>query len=182
MTEGTTQFQLISQRFPASRIFPSNTAEENVESFSKGKCNVFAAGIVEGSDSSIRKFYSGEYDIGSTKFSRETFALVTTEDDPVFSKFVDWVVNSVYYAEERGITQSTYLQMPRVDLFLPLINDSMLRNAIQAVGSYEEIWARHVGSKGLEREGRNLFNSYPMGPMLYSDQSWDKTPPAVPTR
>lgn len=143
-----------------------------MESLAKGDCNVLAGGAVEISRASIEKWYSGEYDIGTQSFSRESLALVTLEDDPLWSKFVNWIVVSTFYAEEQGITQSTYLQMPRVDLFQPLIGDEMFRNAIRAVGSYAEIWDRNAGSKGLVREGKNLLNTYPLGPLLISDLNW----------
>jgi hypothetical protein len=172
VTEATTQFLVLSEIFPPPRLYVTNSTSETVESFGHGKCNVLAGGSVEVSKASIEKWYSGPYDIGTQSFSRESLALVTLEDDPQWSKFVNWIVVATLYAEEQGITQATYLEMPRVDLFRPLIGDELFRNAIRAVGSYAEIWNRNAGSKGLEREGRNLLNTYPLGPLLLSDQNW----------
>jgi general L-amino acid transport system substrate-binding protein len=176
VTEKTTQFDLLTDIFPASRLHVTNSSSETVESFGNGKCNALAGGSVETSQASIQKWYSGPYDIGKS-FSRESLALVTLEEDPLWSKFVNWIVVATLYAEEQGIGRATYLKMPRVDLFRPLVGDEMLRNAIRAVGSYAEIWDRNAGSNGLIREGRNLLNTYPLGPLLISDQNWDM--PAV---
>lgn len=100
---------------------------------------------------------------------------MTNKEDVIFSKFVDLVVNAIIYAEENGITQETSIQMPRVDLLRPLIGDTMMRNVIEAVGNYQEIWNRH--NEGLEREGRNLLNKVPLGPTLMTDQTWNRPPP-----
>ena len=178
VSEGTTQADLMSKVFPAERLVLLEGSLETVESFANGVCQVYASGVVERSEAAIRKFYSGEYIVGSTAFSRESLALVTNEHDVVFSKLVDVVVNAILYADEQGITQETYLAMDRVDVFHPLVGDTVFRNVIQAVGSYQEIWDRHVSPQGLGREGRNMLNTYPFGPMLTTDQTWDRRPPA----
>lgn len=175
VTFSTTQHDLLSRIFPSFHLVLSDSTSENVESFSDGKCQVLAAGSVEVSKASIEKYYSGDYEIGSLSLSRESLALVTTEDDPLWSKFVNWVGIGLVYAEEKGITQETYFEMPRVDLFGPLIGDQMLRHAIRAVGSYGEIWTRNAAARGLKRDGRNELNTNPLGPMLISDLTWDQS-------
>ena len=179
LSEGTTQANLMRNvyEFPAERLIVTDGTLETVESFGKGVCQVYASGVVERSPAVIQRYYSGEAFVGSTAFSRESLALVTNEDDFVFSKLVDAVVNAIIFADEQGITQETYLEMDRVDIFAPLVLDTVFRNVIQAVGSYQEIWDRHASPQGLEREGRNLLNTYPFGPMLMTDQTWDKRPP-----
>ena len=155
-----------------------NGALEVVEAFGKGECNVYASGVVERTPTAIRKFYTGAYVVGTAPLTRESFALVTREDDPVFSKFVDIVVNAILYADAQGITQKNYLRMPRINLLQSLINnDSMLRNVIRAVGSFREIWERHATPQGLERSGRNELVTFPLGPMLTQVYTWDKPPP-----
>ena len=173
VTASTTQHDLLSRIFPSNSLVLSDSTSENVESFSDGKCQVLAAGSVEISKASIEKYHVGEYEIGSQALSRESLALVTTEDDPLWSKFVNWVGIGLVYAEEKGITQDTFYEMPRIDLFGPLIGDQMLRHAIRAVGSYGEVWERNAGVRDLERDGRNQLNTNPLGPMLISDLTWD---------
>lgn len=119
--------------------------------------------------------YTGEYETSMTSFSRESLSLVTREDDVTWSNFVELIVTATIYADEHGITQASYLEMPRVDLFHPLIGNEMLRHAIRQVGSYAEIWDRNAASTGLEREGRNMLNALPyLGPQLISDLLWDQ--------
>jgi len=177
VTEGTTQYSILSQQFPHLNLVVSDAPEETVESFGRGDCQVFTSGIDRRTETTIRKYYSGSYVVGSKVYSRESLALVTNKDDVIFSKLVDLVVQSILYAEENGINQENYHQMPRVDLLRPGISDNLMRNAIRAVGNYEEIWNRHAGSQGLEREGRNLLNKVPLGPALMNDQTWDRSPP-----
>lgn len=152
------------ESFPPSRLLVSKSTSENIESLGKGKCNVIAGGSVEVSKASIEQWYDGTYDIGTKSFSRESLALVTTEEDPVWSKLIYWIVVATLHAEEYGITQASCNAMPRVDLFRPLLGHEMLRDAIFAVGSYGEIWKRNARNL-LEREGRNLLNTYPLGPL-----------------
>jgi len=177
LTEGTTQYALMSERFPLSRLVLSDGPEETVESFGRGDCQVFASGVDERTKSTIQKFYSGDYVVGSIAYTRESLALVTRKEDVVFSKVVDLVVNGIIYAEENGITQETYIGMPRVDLLHPLVSDNCLRNAIRVVGNYGEIWHRHASAQGLDREDRNLLNTFPLGPTLMNDQTWNRPPP-----
>jgi len=141
---------------------------------------VYASGVVERTAAAVRKYYpDGEYLVGTVPFTRESLALVTKEDDVVFSKLVDVVVNAIIYADEQGITQETYLDMPRTNLFQSLLgNDAMFRNIIRAVGNYQEIWNRHTNPQGgLLRGGRNLLNAYPVGPKLITVHTWNKRPP-----
>jgi len=51
----------------------------------------------------------------------------------------------------------------------------MLENIILAVGNYQEIWDRHLGSQfpRLDRNMKLNTNPFPLGPMLISNQNWD---------
>jgi len=148
-----------------------------VENFGRGLCQVFASGVNDRTKSTIGTFYTGDYVVGSISYTRESLALVTNKEDIVFSRFVDLIVNAIIYAEENGITQEKYLDMPRVDLLRPLLGDSIMRNAVRAVGNYREIWDRHASVQGIEREGRNLLNTHPLGPALITDQTWNRPAP-----
>ena len=179
LSEGTTQADLMSEVFPADHRRLLKGTQETVENvFGDGDCQVYASGVVERSAAAIKTFYSGNYTVGSKVFSRESLALVTNEDDVVFSKLVDAVVNAILYADEEGITQETWGEMPRVDIFHPLVGESVFRYVIRAVGSYQEIWDKYASPQGIERDGRNMLNTIPLGPMLTTDQTWDRRPPA----
>jgi hypothetical protein len=174
--KNTTQSQILVKMFDSQYILETSDTLDTVERFVNGDCNVIVGGAVEIAQESILNLgYTGEYAIGQTAYSKESLALVTTEEDVVWSNFVHWVVMATIYAEEQNITSSTFQKMPRVDLFQPLINDGMFRNVIRVVGSYAEIWDRATSRQNLNRTGRNLVNSLPvLGPQLYSDLLWDK--------
>ena len=159
----------------SDHVLELSDTSETIERFVQGDCNAIAAGFVETNPNNIAGLgYSGEYEIGPTAYSRESLALVTREDDVVWSNMVASVVTATKYAEENNITSATFQQMPRVDLFQPLVNDDLFRNVIRAVGSYAEIWERAATPRGLDRTGRNLLNTLPLGPQLVSDLLWDK--------
>jgi hypothetical protein len=180
----TTQYDVLSGLFPEERLVVLDGDLTVVESFGTGVCEVYASGIVERTADAINQFYSGDPVIGTVPFTRESLALVTREDDVVFSKLVDAVVNAIIYADEQGITQDNSTNMPRVNLFQPLIsNDAIFRNIIAAVGNYQEIWDRHTNSPlGLLRGGRNSKNTLPLGPMLMNFLTWNKRPPTPEKR
>lgn len=176
VTKNTTQSQRLVELIDSQHILETSDTFDTVERFVNGECNAIVGGFVEIAPENILNLgYTGEYAIGHTAYSRESLALVTTEEDIVWSNFVNWVVMATIYAEEQNITSSTFQKMPRVDLFQPLVNDGMFRNVIRAVGSYAEIWDRATARQNLERKGRNLLNSLPrLGPQLYSDLLWDQ--------
>lgn len=78
---------------------------------------------------------------------------------------MNWVVSAIFYAEEEGITQSAATSMPVVNLFGPLYS-RMFRDAIEAVGSYGEIYTRNAEDQ-IPRGGLNLLNVNPFGPQHY---------------
>lgn len=176
VTTGTTQSELLKQVLSPTHILELSETSETIEGFVNGRCNTIFGGYIEVAPATVANAgYQGDYEVGPSAYSRESLALVTREDDVMWSNLVDWVVAATFYAEEQNITQATAQQMPRVNLFLPLVNDELFRNVIGAVGSYAEIWERSAARYGLERQGRNLPNTLPnLGPQLISDLLWDK--------
>jgi general L-amino acid transport system substrate-binding protein len=160
--------------FREDRLVFSDGTLETVELFGQGKCQVFASGVVGRTAEIVNDYYTGEYVVGEVPFTRESLALVTREEDVVFSKFVDAVVTAILYADEHGITQESYSLMRRIDLFRPLVSDTMFQNIIRAVGNYQEIWDRHTNPRGLVRGERNLRNTIPLGPMLITVHRWNR--------
>jgi len=95
-----------------------DSTDEAVEAFANEECDVFVSGMIGWSDASIRKYYKqGPYVLGNRSYSRESLALVTKEEDVIFSKLVDLVVNVILYADENDITQAGYRRMPSINLF-----------------------------------------------------------------
>lgn len=138
------------------------------EGLATGACNAVAGGVVDVSVSNIRSIgqYEGEYETGSGRFSKDPLALVTRQDDPQWSAYVYWIVSAIFYAEEQGISADSSLDMPVVNLFGAL-HSRMFRDAVQAVGSYADIYQRNIGDDEAPRGGLNLLNMNPLGPQHY---------------
>ena len=164
--EGTTFESIIKTLFPERFVVPRAAIELSVQGLVSGECNVIAGGVVDVSLTTIRSAgYDGDYQTGSNRYSRDPLALVTRQDDTVWSNFVFWIVASTFYAEEEGITKDTADAMPEVSLFGPLYTD-MFRLAIGAVGNYGEIYARQAEAE-VPRGGLNELNASPSGPQMY---------------
>ena len=177
VASSTTQYTILT-----SGLVPEENLEEVVggdqavvDTFLNGTCQVFASGVV-GRTAAI---LGGDFHTGTVPFSRESLALVTNEDDVVFSKLVDAVINAILYADEQGITQANAADMPAVNQFCPLLcKEAMFQNVIAAVGNYQEIWDRYTNAPdGLVRGQRNKKVEYPFDAMLLNDQTWDRPPP-----
>lgn len=177
VTSNTTQSDLVHRTFPNVPKTLSASTSRNVAALRGDACNVLVGGSADIFQlRSQTWFEEWLYVVGTKHLSRESLALVTRDDDPLWSKFVNWVVLATIHAEEKGITQEANWEMPHVNLFGPTINDEVLVDVIGAVGSYDEIWRRHATfDKFLEREGRNLLaaNANNSSPILRSDLFWD---------
>jgi len=89
----------------------------------------------------------------------DNFCLAVRQDDHDWDTFVYWVVMATIIAEDRGINLANSTKMPEVFVFGSEYN-RMLRDAILAVGSYEEIYNRNL--EGIvARGGRNVLNNDP---------------------
>ena len=166
VTEDTTFETRLRALFPARFLVTQDSLTDSINALNSGECNVVAGGVVDVSLTNIRNIgYVGEYKTGNNRFSKDPLALVTRQDDQHWSKFVFWIVSSIFYAEEQGITQSIPGEMPRVSLFGPLFFE-MLQNAIAAVGNYAEIYERNAEAE-VPRGGLNSLNEALSGPQHY---------------
>ena len=86
VTESTTQSQRLKEVVSADHIIETSDTPETIERFVQGECNAIAAGFVETAPANIASLgYTGSYEIGPTAYSRESLALVTRQDDALFS-------------------------------------------------------------------------------------------------
>lgn len=93
--------------------------------------------------------------------------LVTRQDDSQWSKYVFWIVQSTFYAEEKGVSFDTMNDMPEVNLFGKRLA-RMFRDAILAIGNYGDIYERNLATR-IPRQARNLLNLLSLaGPQLYA--------------
>jgi hypothetical protein len=164
--EQATSFAVIvKDTFGDEFALESPTLETIALRFRDGDCNVVAGGTLDNTVIPGLGGYTGPYDFGSGKFSKDPLALVTREDDPEWTSFVNWVVLATIQAEEQGITQNTGDKMPLLFLFGPLFT-RFFRNIIQAVGNYAEMYERNLAPL-LDRVGLNTLNRSPLQPQHY---------------
>ena len=166
--QGTTSIDFIEEQlFDPKFLVAKPTGSAAIGGLESGDCKAVAGGIAETSERSVRfGGYSGDYDVNvDCPFTDEPLALVTRDDDPVWSDFVFWVVSGLMYAEEANVTNVTWREMPQVNVFGPMYIN-MLRHAVQAVGSYGEVFERNSNG-GVPRRGKNLLNQPPFGPQLF---------------
>ena len=167
---GTTTIEAVRTEYQESYIVPTNGRAEQFWKIENGECNVIAGERSSLIDPVIRgDGYNGPFELGSRTFFKEPFTPVTRQDDPVFSAFVYWVVEALFYAEEQGITRATASEMPRVSLFGSQYI-RMFEHVIATVGNYGEIYARNIDSP---RAGGNVLNGSPNGPQHF-------VPPGLP--
>jgi hypothetical protein len=155
VTSNTTNYDVVSKKFMEAlfEVDPSS-GRSSAQIYADGDCNVIAGGLSEvslagdtaGSNFEIRSIL---------RDTTEPLALVTRQDDPQWSDFVHWIVTATFYAEENGYTMSNADRMPEVFLFGSTYAQ-MLTRAIEAVGSYADIYERNIGGR-FNRTGLNLL-------------------------
>jgi hypothetical protein len=107
-------------------------------------CNVLAGDQFEIAAKTVKSNgYFGDYEVGMNTYSKEPLALVTRNDDPMFSDFVNYVLMALMAAEEQNYSQDTASSFVTSTIFGEEYK-SMFQNAVREVGNYAEIYARHL--------------------------------------
>ncbi len=166
VNKGTTAFDALTRLFIDHIIVPKANDQQVLDCLKNKDGNVIAANGFSTAHASVReRGYSGHYQTNTKLFSKDNLALVTRQDDPQWSSFVNWVVVATFYAEEQNLTQATYQDMPTTNL-LGTEFTYMLQNVILAVGSHGEILARNAGDQ-YNISAINRLNTNPYGPQHY---------------
>lgn len=152
---------LVKELLPEQYIVLSDDGVLDIDN-----CNALAGHGVDISVPNVRaNGYEGAYQVGRNQYSKNPLALVTREEDVQWSKFVFWIVSSLFHAEDGNISQVNAQEMPVVNVFGAPFTD-MFRNAVGAVGNYGEIYTRNIGNS-LRRSSLNLVNEDLKGPQHY---------------
>ena len=169
MSQNTDYETQLKNLFPESLIVPIDMPSSMIaKELADGSCEVIAGSVIDVTATVTREVYpTGAYQVGSNRWSKDPFALVTRQDDPQWSQFVFWIVSALFFAEEQGITKQSAATatMPLVNLFGPSFS-SMFRHAVEASGSYEEIYERNA-ELVVPRGGLNQANLLLGGPQHY---------------
>jgi general L-amino acid transport system substrate-binding protein len=162
--ETTTLEKVLRMLLPGSVIFPY--FHDGLQTLFKGTCNVIADEPIFGEVRFREAGFEGNFTHGTTLFSREPLAMVTRDDDPVWSDLVNTVLQSLWAAEAQNITQATAEDFKYTPVFDNL-SESMFVDAIAAVGNFGELYARHLEDI-VPRAGLNSLNVDGTTGMLYS--------------
>jgi general L-amino acid transport system substrate-binding protein len=171
--EGTTYIALIEEFIPGASITTSLNMEGVYQNFIDGTCNVLASDQFALAESAVRAAgYSGEYETIDSFHSRDPLSLVTRDGDPVWSDFVNWVVEGLFSAEEKGFTQFTSLRsFEKIDMFGEEFQ-GMFVHILGSAGNYGELYDRHfetlvprVEVNTINEGASGLIYSMPFGNM-----------------
>lgn len=100
--------------------------------------------------------FSRPYFFGYSK-EEDNLCFATRQDDHDWATFVYWVLCATVYAEEEGIAQLKFNDMPLIYACGASL-ERMFVDAIVSVGNYGEIYNRNLGDL-VPRSGRNLLNT-----------------------
>jgi ABC-type amino acid transport substrate-binding protein len=141
VVEGTTFEQNVRKIFPRKETSISVPNVSALYSYFKdGRCQVLAADRFETAKTTVQRakgFSSDEfdeYDESKSYFSKDPLAMVTRQNDSVWSDFVNWVLLSLLRAEEAD--SSTF---PQTLVFGQQYRD-MFSNAVAEVGTYGKLY------------------------------------------
>jgi hypothetical protein len=172
ITNGTTDFFNAERLFPPSVFSPQQSDEKVLECLVTGEGNVIGGHGYTTSTTAIRDVkYPGPYEADSLLFSRDILAFVTRQDDPQWSSFVNWVIIALTFAEEQGISQVNFNQVPTTNLFGTDFT-TMLQDAVREVGSRKEILMRNGAGTTYPVRPINTLNMNPLGPQHYPPVDW----------
>lgn len=199
----TTWYPRTQELFPKDVIIGVDDSTNEYESLNDGTCNAIAGeGVNVLLSTAMGNGYTGGdalvdvlemaggmtpeevnkagpvWEIGTTTYSKEPLAMVTREDDPTFSDFVNWVLQALMSAEEQEITKASFEGMEfhgheeddhdedeHHEDKMPMKlysgfgeeHENMFNAAVATVGNYGEIYDRWL-QPILPRGGMNMLN------------------------
>jgi general L-amino acid transport system substrate-binding protein len=164
--DGTTHVDIITQLLPNAQLVSTVEPSHLQSNFVEGLCNVIAGGQFDLSEVLVRDLgYDEDYEFGVNIQSKEPLALVTRNDDPEWSDFVNWVLQALLAAEDEGISSRTSNIIPLTDVFGEAFQEAF-RRSVRLVGNYGEIYRRHLEDL-LPRPVPDRINSGDSG-LIYS--------------
>ena len=142
--DSSTHQAAIISKAPNIGLFSAVSSAALFSSFKNGFCNVIAAEKISIAESVVRnQGYLDDYALGTKVHSKEPLAMVTRDDDPEWSDFVNWVLQGLLAAEEEGVTSRTANIISPTNVFGERFS-RMFLNAVRIVGNYAEIYRRNL--------------------------------------
>jgi general L-amino acid transport system substrate-binding protein len=161
---------------------PTTSLTEAATRFLRGECAALAADLSELAATRAGFSQPHEFAFLPGLLSKEPLALLLHRDDPEFVAIVSWTIQALIAAEELGVTRASVRESkdssdPEVRQLLGIdpgngaalgLDEQWAAHALETVGNYGEIYARHLGTGtplGLERGLNALWRD---GGLLYA--------------
>jgi len=153
-------FDLIGLQLPRDHILQTTDIQASVKSFMMQECNVIHCAAFFQIQQIMSAFnYNGEFHSSDHPYTINSLNPVTRSDDPMWTWFVDWVVQSTFEAERVGITMDNVdddpqgQQQPRF-VHTNVFGDeyqNMFYDAIATSGNFQEMYERRINPQFLKR-------------------------------
>lgn len=177
--DGTTHRSVLANVLPAASVVIAPTFAAYQQIFRDGGCNVLAGEQIDLLTGNEADILSGDFVLGSTVHSKEPIALVTRDDDLLFSDFCNWMLHALITAEEvRTSGASTSLSDLPTPTFFGDAFTYMFHDAVTLVGDYGQIYERHL-EKYVPRSEANRIN-HGISPAMFAVPFGNLQPDVVP--
>lgn len=168
---GTTHVAIIRQQMPAAGAVIEDSTSACIARFAAGDVNAVAGDYkVTLSEQRFRAAgYNDELFFTQNAFSREPNSIVTVDSDTEWTDLVNSVMDILYTAEGRNLTQEAAQSLlssgePLGDEWegVDTVLTTLIMNVVATVGNYGEIYERTI-QPAMQREGLNLLNNFENG-------------------
>ena len=162
---GSTGHDYTATHFPSEFFSLVSSVEEREALMSNGTCNVMTSDWSYLMDVGSRAAAAdGKLLVGDKLETEEPLAIVSRKGDQEFSDVINWIVQALYYGEERGLAKDESLCQNYPSL-ISTASELNYLNAVYCVGNYGEI-VFGGDTKNINR-GMNQINNGESG-MLYA--------------
>lgn len=137
--EGTTGNDFVQSNFPSEYIVVAQQSDELAVRLGNNSCNVIARDFsLLPSDASTDIFRDRPFVLGNKSMTIEPLSIVTRGDDEEFAHVIDFIINALFYGQERELTKN----VSRCANNTPMagnVSDLNFMNAVYCVGNYEDL-------------------------------------------
>jgi ABC-type amino acid transport substrate-binding protein len=169
VVHGTTFEQEVQKIFPNEEtVVPVPNVTALYIYFQQDRCQVLAADRFETAKAALLQtggFNTGEfdkYDESIRYFTKDPLAMVTRQNDSMWSDFVNWVILALFRADEVGFSS-----FPETAMFGQQYKD-MFSDAIAEVGSYGDLYDDYLQNTVSRAEVNDIVKDKQKTGLLYA--------------
>lgn len=187
VTSGTTTELNLADYFRTNSMdytpITMSSPDQSTANLEAGRCDAYTNEVGGLASYRLGLSYPDNYIILPDIISKEPLGPVVRQDDPEFEDLVEWTLYALIIAEEFGITSENVSEMatssshPEVRRFLGAegdfgkmmgVENDWAVQVISAVGNYEELYERNLGSKSEANIDRGRNKLWSDGGLLYA--------------